>query len=106
MVIARDGAMPMNQQTKISSQRKRRQRSTSNKREEAQTTFEQVYPNIAQWVKFRGWIEMGQDDCNRSMARALDIGGMVWEGKAKYASLDELLHDLENGLIAWQEENG
>jgi len=71
----------------------------------SQTTFEQVYPNIAQWVKSCGWIEIGQDDCNRSMARALDVGGMAWEGKAKYTSLDELLRDLENGLIAWQKEN-
>jgi len=29
---------------------------------------------------------------------------MVWEGKAKYASLDELLHDLESGLIALQKK--
>lgn len=96
--------MPINRQTRISSQRQRR--STASKHAGAQATLEQVYPNIAQWVKSCGWIEIGQDDCSRSMVRALDIGGMVWEGKAMYTSLDELLRDLENGLIAWQEENG
>jgi hypothetical protein len=40
------------------------------------------------------------------MVRALDIGGLIWEGKAKYPSLDALLRDLENGLTAWFEENG
>jgi hypothetical protein len=68
--------------------------------------FEQTYPAIAQWVESYGWIELGQDDYSRSMVRALDIGGMIWEGKSKYTSLDELLRDLENGLTAWLEENG
>ena len=49
---------------------------------------------------------MGQDNYSRSMVRALDIGGMIWEGKTKYASLDELLRDLESGLATWLEENG
>ncbi len=40
------------------------------------------------------------------MVRALDMGGMIWEGKPAYASLDELLRDLESGLTAWLEENG
>jgi len=48
---------------------------------------------------------MGQDDYSRSMVRALDIGSMIWEGKTQYASIDELLRDLENGLAAWLEEN-
>jgi len=68
--------------------------------------FEQLYPAIAQWVESCGWIEMGQDNYSRSMVRALDIGGMIWEGKTKYASLDELLRDLESGLATWLEENG
>jgi hypothetical protein len=38
--------------------------------------------------------------------RALDEGGMVWEGKTRYATLDELLQDLEKGLAAWLKESG
>ena len=30
---------------------------------------------------------------------------MVWEGKAKYATLDELLQDLEAALSDWMNEN-
>jgi hypothetical protein len=73
---------------------------------ETQRPFEQAHPAIAQWVESYGWIELGQDDHSRSMVRALDIGGMIWEGKVKYASLDERLRDLENGLTAWLEEKG
>ncbi len=40
------------------------------------------------------------------MVRALDIGGIVWEGKAHYASIDELWRDLEKGLMKWMAENG
>jgi len=40
------------------------------------------------------------------MARALDEGGMVWEGKTKYKSIDDLLDDLEAGIAQWLEENG
>lgn len=39
------------------------------------------------------------------MVRALDEGGMVWEGKVKYATLDELLQDLEAALSDWMNEN-
>jgi hypothetical protein len=35
------------------------------------------------------------------MARALDIGGMIWEGQARYASLDAVLQDLDQALAAW-----
>ena len=69
------------------------------------TSFDQTYPAIAEWVESWGWIEMGQDDFSRSMVRALDIGGMVWEGKSKYSSLDELLHDLETALTKWFKKN-
>jgi hypothetical protein len=68
--------------------------------------FEQTYPAIAHWIDSWGWIEIGQDGYSRSMARALDEGGMVWEGKAKYPSMDELLRDLEKGLSRWLEKNG
>jgi hypothetical protein len=33
-----------------------------------------------------------------SFVRALDIGGMVWEGEATYASVDAALHALEAAL--------
>jgi hypothetical protein len=66
---------------------------------------EEAFPTIALWTRSWGWIEIGQNDTRRSMVRALDEGGMVWEGKVKYATLDELLQDLEAALSDWMNEN-
>jgi hypothetical protein len=68
-------------------------------------SFEARYPNIASWVQ-DGWIEIGRDDFSRSFVRALDIGGMVWEGAVEYTSLDEALQALDAGIAAWLEEMG
>jgi hypothetical protein len=68
-------------------------------------TFEACYPNIAKWVQ-DGWIEIGRDNYSRSFVRALDIGGLVWEGTGQYATLDEALRALDDGIAAWLKENG
>ena len=62
-------------------------------------------PHVADWVLRDGWIEMGQDDYSRSFVRALDIGGMIWEGENDYATVDEALQALDAGIAAWLEEN-
>jgi len=49
----------------------------------AATVVDEAFPTIALWTQSWGWIEIGQNDYSRSMVRALDEGGMVWEGKAK-----------------------
>jgi hypothetical protein len=71
----------------------------------APNTFEAHYPHIASWVQ-DGWIEIGRDDCSRSFLRAMDIGGMVWEGDEQYSSLDQALRALDEGIAEWLEENG
>jgi len=63
--------------------------------------FTVQYANIASWVQ-DGWIEIGRDDCRHSFVRALDSGGMVWEGKAQYPSLHEALLALDAGIAAWR----
>ncbi len=70
------------------------------------TSFETQYPTITEWVTVHGWIEIGQDEYSRSMVRALDEGGMVWEGQAEYASMDVLFNDLEVNLAKWAKEDG
>jgi len=40
-----------------------------------------TYPTVARWVKDFGWLEIGQEHMRRSCIRALDEGGMVWEGQ-------------------------
>lgn len=66
------------------------------------------YPNITQFVESIGWIEVGYDGDSplTSFIRALDEGGMVWEGKDEYATLDEAFQDLEQGLKDWMLEVG
>ena len=56
------------------------------------------YSAIAHWVDTYGWVEIGQDEYSTSFVRALDIGGMVWEGKASYPGLADALQDLDNNL--------
>lgn len=66
------------------------------------------YPNVAYFVSAIGWIELGHDDDSpiTSFIRALDAGGMVWEGQDDYATLDAAFDDLEQGLGAWMHEEG
>jgi hypothetical protein len=63
-----------------------------------ESAFETRYPHIANWIVGGGRVELGRTDYSRSMARALDEGGMVWEGKVHYTGMDELLRDLDEGL--------
>jgi hypothetical protein len=66
--------------------------------------FERTYPHIARWITIQGWIEIGLDDFSRSYVRALDLGGMVWEGDARYQSVDDALRALETGLAQWMKQ--
>ena len=52
-----------------------------------------------------GWVELGRTDATSSLARALDDGGLIWDGQERYASVDELLHDLNSGIAQWRPEN-
>ncbi len=49
-------------------------------------------------------VELGRTERTRSMARALDEGGTVWEGKERYQSMVDLLRDLNEGTAQWNEE--
>jgi SOS-response transcriptional repressor LexA len=67
--------------------------------------FAAAYPHLAHWIMADGWVELGRTDNAKSMARALDEGGMVWEGKDSYSSVEELLRDLDTGIAQWIMEN-
>ena len=67
------------------------------------TSFEQRYPTITRWVKTHGWIEIGQDEYSRSFIRAVDGGGLAWEGKPSYETIDEALQALEIGIAEWMD---
>lgn len=64
-------------------------------------SFEDQYPNIARWVyEHEGRIEIGDDPDGplTSFVRAVNMGGMPWEGEDEYESLDDALLDLEAGV--------
>ena len=66
--------------------------------------IERTYPHVARWVKTHGWVEIGSDPCRPSFVRALDEGGMVWEGAASYPSFDAALRALDTALKEWLHE--
>jgi hypothetical protein len=68
--------------------------------------FAAEYPNIANWVRAGGWIEMGPAGLSTSFVRALDEGGMVFEGIAKYPTIDDAFRALDAGIAAWIDEHG
>ena len=66
--------------------------------------FEQAYPHVARWVKDYGWIEIGQDGMSPSFVRALDEGGLIWEGDDSGEDLDGVLRALDSALAEWIRE--
>ncbi len=68
--------------------------------------FEQLYPNISEWVSSYGWIEMGDDGQSSSLVRALDEGGLVWENHDDDATLDEVLNALDAFLAEQMSQYG
>ncbi len=71
-------------------------------------SMEALFPNLSYFVDEYGWIEFGRDDDSplTSLVRALNMGGMVWEGEDNYATLDEAFADLERALGEWMENEG
>ncbi len=66
---------------------------------------DEAFPHLTTWVTAYGWIEIGYDDYQRSFIRALDSGGMVWEGSIEYATLESALQALDDALADWMKEN-
>jgi hypothetical protein len=59
--------------------------------------IDQAFPNLAEWVKERGWIEIGDRDWQGFVVRLLDEGGFCVE-LGRCASLGEALIALEQRL--------
>ena len=68
--------------------------------------FAKVHPTLSEWVRGGGWIEIGSDQNVSSFLRALDEGGMLWEGEDEYDTMDEAFQALEAGIAAWVTEQG
>ena len=63
------------------------------------------HPHIALFLNNGGHLSLGYEYGVESIACASDEGGMIWNGKMKYASLEALLQDAEEGIKKWAEEN-
>ena len=63
------------------------------------------FPQIANWVRHGGWVEIGLDGRNQFGVRILDEGGMIWEGGDADQSLDDLIQEAEDSLVAWLRES-
>jgi hypothetical protein len=72
------------------------------------TSFEATHPHTAHFVDAIGWIGVGHDDDSplTSFIRAIDSGGMVWEDKDAYQTLDKAFQALESGPENWMREQG
>jgi hypothetical protein len=69
------------------------------------SSFDAIFPAITRWIsREEGWVELGADSHSRSVARALNEGGMIWEGTEEYGSLDEALRAMDEGIATWLEE--
>lgn len=47
----------------------------------------------------------GFEGISRSLVRALDIGGMIWESSSDYEAVDDALLELEAALGRWMKDN-
>ena len=65
---------------------------------------EEAYSHIARWVTTQGWIELGQTEQSSSFVRALDAGGLVWDGDETYATVDDALRATDLALAEWMRE--
>lgn len=73
--------------------------------DEPKPDVEVAYPNVAEWVQGRGWIEIGDQDWQGFVARALNASGLIYE-KEGCRSLADAMTALETGLGKRLRENG
>src|SRR3954462_2237625 len=59
--------------------------------------FDEAFPAVVRWVKTQGRIEIGVEGRQGFVVRALDDGGMVFEGKGD-RSVGEALTALQRGI--------
>ena len=67
--------------------------------------FEERYPALTRWAQGAGWLELGRVYWSTSLIRALDEGGMVWEGGGSAPTLSAALAEAEAALAQWFQEN-
>jgi len=64
------------------------------------------FPHVARWCNKHGRIELGHDWRDGLFARATHDGGLAWGGEGPYATIDDALRALDEGIKAFMEEHG
>ena len=64
----------------------------------------QHFPCISRWLEAHGKIEFGFCNHTGSFVRALDEGGLIWQGRRSYHSFGAALADCEAGVGRWLRE--
>ena len=65
------------------------------------SVFKKSFPGLAEWANGWGWIEIGQDEHLRSLVRALDEGGMVWESLDNIQSPEKAIRTANASITKW-----
>jgi len=76
------------------------------KRTKATDSPAERYPHVARWCNQYGWIMVGFGWQDKLFARVLHEGGLAWGGKGPYATIDDALRALDEGIKSFMEENG
>ena len=76
------------------------------KRTKATDSAAERYPHVARWCNQHGWIEVGFEWQDALFARAIHEGGLAWGGEGPYATIDDALRALDDGIRDYTQENG
>lgn len=84
---------------------RKNENSSVNKVDASSDNFATSYPNTMTFIKdYEGWIEIGWNEYSQSFIRAVNGGGLVWEGETQYATMDDALKALDAGVTTWWED--
>ena len=67
--------------------------------------LEEKYPFISSWI-IDGQIQIGQTEPYEPMAAVIDAGGLVWTTDEPFASLDDLLDEMDKAIGRWCNQHG
>lgn len=71
-----------------------------------ESSFDERYPSLADWIAQDGWIELGYDPNTDTCARAVEEGGLIWSGGWRTETIDAWLAALEAGVEKFLDDQG
>ena len=68
-------------------------------------TFEDLFPNLAQWAESGNEIQLGTNADKQSLVTCIDEGGSVYESPTEITDLQRALELAEAAIGEWLDEN-